>query len=60
MDIDDSTSNDFNLTGVHPIEIEYDYNMINCMDYGGMDLWNTLVKLILKLDKPFKSLLYLM
>ena len=24
MDIDDSTSNDFNLTGVQPIEIEYD------------------------------------
>ena len=24
MDIDDSTSNDFNLTGIQPIEIEYD------------------------------------
>ena len=26
------------------------YNTRNCMGYGGMVLWNTLVKLILKLD----------
>ena len=44
MDIDDSTSNDFNLTSIQPIEIEYDLQTRNYMDYGGMVLWNILVK----------------